>query len=120
MGYEVIAFHANGTGGLAMEELAAEGRFHGILDLATHELADTMKDGYCKLLGPGRLAPLPGRGVPRLVVPGGLDCAVLEFTRDTVPPEYAGRKIFFYDFRSAVRLSHAEERRPGRGTGRQA
>ena len=25
LGYEVIAFHANGTGGMAMEELAAEG-----------------------------------------------------------------------------------------------
>lgn len=33
-GYEVIAFHANGIGGLALEELAAEGRFDAILDLA--------------------------------------------------------------------------------------
>jgi len=38
MGYEVIAFHANGTGGMAMEELAGEGYFHGILDLSTHEI----------------------------------------------------------------------------------
>lgn len=108
MSYEVVAFHANGIGGLAMEELAAEGRFDAILDLAPHELADTLKDGYCKLIGPGRLEPLPGRGIPRLVVPGGLDCAVLEFTRDTVPAQYAGGKIFFYDFRSAVRLSPEE------------
>jgi len=47
MGYEVIAFHANGTGGTAMEELTAEGYFDGILDLATHELADELKKGYC-------------------------------------------------------------------------
>ena len=107
-GYEVIAFHANGIGGLALEELAAEGRFDAILDLAPHELADTLKDGYCRLIGPGRLEPRPGCAIPRLVVPGGLDCAVLEFTRETVPPEYAHRKIFYYDFRSAVRLSQEE------------
>ncbi|MCB2189657.1 MAG: Tm-1-like ATP-binding domain-containing protein [Deltaproteobacteria bacterium] len=107
-GYEVVAFHANGIGGLALEELAAEGRFDAILDLAPHELADTLKNGYCKLIARGRLEPLPGRGIPRLLVPGGLDCAVLEFTRDNIPAEYVGRKVFFYDFRSAVHLSPAE------------
>ncbi|MFP4037446.1 MAG: Tm-1-like ATP-binding domain-containing protein [Desulfobacteraceae bacterium] len=107
-GYEVIAFHANGTGGMAMEELAGEGRFEGILDLATHELADQLKGGYCRGIGPGRLEPVQGRPVPRLVVPGGLDCAVLEFTRDTVPDEYRNRPVFFYDFRSAVRLTKNE------------
>jgi len=106
--YEVIAFHANGTGGMAMEELAAEGYFDGILDLATHELADELKAGYCAGIGPQRLLPAPGLDIPRLVVPGGLDCAVLEFTRDTIPDEYKDRKIFFYDFRSAIRLNAAE------------
>jgi uncharacterized protein (UPF0261 family) len=105
MGCEVIPFHANGTGGKAMEELAAEGFFDGILDLATHELADELKGGYCRGVGDERLAPVPGRTIPRLVVPGGLDCAVLEFTRENVPAEYQDRPVFFYDFRSAVRLT---------------
>jgi len=108
MGYEVIAFHANGTGGTAMEQLAAEGYFDGILDLATHELADELMQGYCKGIGPERLEPFPGRGLPRLVIPGGLDCAVLEFTRENVPERFHDRKVFFYDFRSAVRLSRKE------------
>jgi uncharacterized protein (UPF0261 family) len=108
MGYEVVAFHANGTGGMAMEELAAEGCFHGILDLATHELADELMGGYCSGIGPERLEPIPGQNVPRLVVPGGLDCAVLEFTRNSVPDELRDRKIFFYDFRSAIRLNREE------------
>ncbi len=107
-GYEVVAFHANGTGGMAMVELAAEGYFDGILELATHELADDLKHGYCGGIGPQRFEPIPGHRIPRLVVPGGLDCAVLEFTRDTVPDEYRDRKIFYYDFRSAIRLDHAE------------
>jgi uncharacterized protein (UPF0261 family) len=108
MGYEVIAFHANGTGGTAMEQLAAEGYFDAILDLATHELADELMQGYCKGMGPERLGPIQGYGLPRLVVPGGLDCAVLEFTRDNVPEKFNDRKVFFYDFRSAVRLSLEE------------
>jgi uncharacterized protein (UPF0261 family) len=108
LGYEVIAFHANGTGGMAMEALAAEGYFEGILDLATHELADHLLNGYCGAIGPQRYEPVPGQSVPRLVVPGGLDCAVLEFTRQNVPQQYANRKIFYYDFRSAIRLNADE------------
>ncbi len=107
-GYEVVAFHANGTGGMAMEELAAEGYFDGILDLATHELADRLLGGYCGAIGPQRYEPVPGRSIPRLVVPGGLDCAVLEFTRQNIPDRYKHRKIFFYDFRSAIRLNIEE------------
>jgi uncharacterized protein (UPF0261 family) len=108
LGYEVVAFHANGTGGMAMEELAAEGYFDGILDFATHELADDLKDGYCGGIGPERFEPASGRSIPRLVVPGGLDCAVLEFTRQNIPEQYEDRKIFFYDFRSAIRLDVEE------------
>jgi uncharacterized protein (UPF0261 family) len=107
-GYEVVPFHANGTGGMAMEELAAEGYFDGILDFATHELADHLLDGYCGDIGPQRFEPVLGRSIPRLVVPGGLDCAVLEFTRDSIPPQYQDRQIFFYDFRSAIRLNKDE------------
>jgi len=107
-GYEVIPFHANGTGGMAMEELAREGYFDGILDFAIHELADELMGGYCRGIGPQRLEPPPGRAVPRLVVPGGMDCAVLEFTRDSVPHEHKNRKLFFYDFRSAIRLNKTE------------
>ncbi len=91
-----------------MEELTAEGYFDGILDLATHELADELKNGYCAGIGPERLMPAAGLDIPRLVVPGGLDCAVLEFTRNNIPDELRDRKIFFYDFRSAIRLNTEE------------
>jgi len=107
-GYEVITFHANGTGGNAMEELASEGFFSGILDLATHELADQLMDGYCSGIGSHRFKAVSNFIIPRLVVPGGLDCAVLEFDRYNIPEQYKNRKIFFYDFRSAVRLNIKE------------
>jgi uncharacterized protein (UPF0261 family) len=107
-GYEVVAFHADGTGGMAMEELAAEGYFDGILDLAPHEPADHPLNGYGGAIGSRRLEPVPQRSIPRLVVPGGLDCAVFEFNRNNVPEQYRDRKIFFHDFRSAIRLNRDE------------
>jgi uncharacterized protein (UPF0261 family) len=107
-GYEVIGFHANGTGGMALEEIADSGYFDGILDLATHELADHLKGGYCGGIGVKRFTPPANHTIPRLIIPGGLDCAVLEFTRETIPEKYKKRKIFFYDFRSAIRLTRAE------------
>ncbi len=106
--FEVIPFHANGTGGMAMEEMMEESYFDGILDLATHELVDAMFGGYCGGIGPQRLVSPEGIDTPRLVVPGGLDSAVLEFDSHSIPEEYKDRKIFFYDFRSAIRLTADE------------
>ena len=106
----MVPFHANGTGGMAMMQLAAEGFFDGILDLATHELADAYMDGYCGAIGEKRFEPVRGEPIPRLIIPGGMDCIVLEFTRDTIPPQFKDRKIFFYDFRSAIRVNAHESR----------
>ncbi len=108
LGYEVIPFHANGTGGMAMEDMAGSGFFDGILDLATHEFADELMQGYCRGIGPDRLQPKTNYSIPRLVVPGGLDCAVKEFTRTNIPDEYKNRQIFYYDFRSGIRLNPDE------------
>lgn len=108
--FEVIPFHANGTGGMAMEEMMKESYFDGVLDLATHELADAMFGGYCGAIGPQRLLTPEGVDTPRLVIPGGLDSAVLEFDRNSIPERYKDRKIFLYDFRSAIRLTADESR----------
>jgi uncharacterized protein (UPF0261 family) len=108
--YEVIPFHANGTGGMAMEEMMGEAFFDGVLDLATHELVDAMFDGYCGGIGPQRLRTPEDIDIPRLVIPGGLDSAVFEFDRSSIPEKYRDRRIFFYDFRSAIRLTASESR----------
>ncbi len=108
-GYEMVAFHANGIGGMAMEDLVEQGLLSGVLDFATHEFADHLYEGYCGNIGPGRLEAAGKMGIPQVVVPGGLDCIVLEFdSPETIPPKFRGRKIFWYDFRSGVRTS-AEE-----------
>jgi uncharacterized protein (UPF0261 family) len=71
-GYEVIAFHPNGTGGLAMEELATEGFLHGLLDFTTHEVTDELFGGI-HAGNPERLVASGRARVPRLFVPGSAD-----------------------------------------------
>jgi uncharacterized protein (UPF0261 family) len=108
-GYAVAAFHANGTGGMAMEDLIEQGLISGVVDFALHEFADAMHGGYCGGIGPGRLEAAGRAGIPQVVVPGGLDCIVLEFSsEETRPPQFKGRKVFWYDFRSGVRTSREE------------
>jgi uncharacterized protein (UPF0261 family) len=108
-GYEMVAFHANGTGGMAMEDLIEQGLLSGVIDYVLHEFADQMYNGYCGGIGPGRLEAAGRRGIPQVVVPGGLDCIVLEFdSPETIPPQFRDRKIFWYDFRSGVRTSIEE------------
>jgi hypothetical protein len=41
-GYEVLTFHATGTGGRAMERLIEDGFIAGVLDVSTTELADEL------------------------------------------------------------------------------
>src|SRR5215471_7713276 len=44
-GFEVVVFHATGTGGQAMEGLIADGYVAGVLDVTTTELADELAGG---------------------------------------------------------------------------
>jgi uncharacterized protein (UPF0261 family) len=44
-GYEVLVFHANGTGGRTMESLIESGLIRGVLDITTTELADELVGG---------------------------------------------------------------------------
>lgn len=85
-GYEVFAFHCNGTGGKAMEELAVEGLLDVIFDLSTHELTDEIFGGI-HAGDSNRLLAGGLKGVPRLVVPGGLDLITLR-EPETVPEIY--------------------------------
>ena len=74
-GYEVIAFHPNGVGGMAMERMIREGNFSGIIDLTTHELADELAGGD-HACGPHRLEAASEMKIPQIVVPGSIDYIV--------------------------------------------
>lgn len=100
MGYEVLVFHATGTGGRAMEDLARGGFLAGLLDLTTTELADELVGGVLSA-GPDRLEAAGGLGLPQVVAPGALD--MVNFgPPETVPERFRDRR--FYQHNPTVTL----------------
>src|SRR5215467_14326776 len=86
LGYEVLVFHATGTGGQSMEALVRAGYLAGVLDVTTTELADELVGGVLSA-GPERLTAAGAAGVPQVVSLGALD--MVNFgPRDTVPPQF--------------------------------
>jgi uncharacterized protein (UPF0261 family) len=69
-GFEVVAFHQNGTGGIAMEDMILEGAFKGVLDLNLHEIGDRFVRGLHGAIREGRLTAAGEMGLPQVVAPG--------------------------------------------------
>ncbi|MGD2077791.1 MAG: Tm-1-like ATP-binding domain-containing protein [Chloroflexota bacterium] len=99
-GYEVLVFHATGSGGKTMESLIADGFFTASLDVTTTEWADELVGGVLSA-GPTRLDAAAQAGIPQVIVPGCLDMANF-WARDTVPKEYDQR--LFYEWNPNVTL----------------
>jgi uncharacterized protein (UPF0261 family) len=94
-GYEVLVFHATGTGGRAMESLVDAGLVAGVLDVTTTELADDLVGGVLSA-GPHRLEAAGRRGLPQVVSLGALD--MVNFgARETVPAHFAGRNLYVHN-----------------------
>lgn len=72
LGFEVIAFHCNGIGGQAMEELVRDGAIKGVIDYSPHEVTDLLFGGLMPAM-PGRLEAAGEMGIPQVVVPGATD-----------------------------------------------
>ncbi len=94
-GYEVLVFHATGTGGKAMEALVEGGLLSGVLDVTTTELCDDLVGGVLSA-GPARLEAAGRAGVPQVVSLGALD--MVNFgARDTVPPKFEDRNLYVHN-----------------------
>lgn len=99
-GYEVLVFHATGTGGQTMEAFIADGLISGVLDITTTELADELVGGILSA-GPDRLTAAALRGIPQVISLGALD--MVNFgPPDTVPERFKGRR--FYQHNPTVTL----------------
>lgn len=99
-GYEVLVFHATGTGGRTMESLLESGLVEGVLDITTTEWADELVGGILSA-GPTRLEAAGKYGVPAVIAPGCLD--MVNFGEpSTVPEKFAGR--LFYQHNPQVTL----------------
>jgi uncharacterized protein (UPF0261 family) len=100
LGYEVLVFHATGTGGQSMEALMRGGFITGVLDITTTELADDLVGGVLSA-GPDRLEAAGELGLPQVVSLGALD--MVNFgPRDSVPQRFRDR--LFYEHNPTVTL----------------
>jgi len=94
-GFQVISFHQNGTGGIAMEEMIEEGIFQGVFDLSLHEVGGRELGGLHGAVKPIRLETAGKKGIPQVVVPGCLVYYVAGPV-DSLPPETRERKYYVH------------------------
>ncbi len=91
-GYEVLVFHATGSGGESFELLVRSGMLAGVLDLTTTELADELVGGILSA-GPTRLTAAGEMGLPQVVSVGATD--MVNFgARASLPPRFADRTVY--------------------------
>lgn len=112
-GYEVLIFHATGTGGKTMESLIESGMVAGVLDLTTTEWADELL-GATLTAGPSRMDAMTKARVPAVIAPGCLDMANYG-ERGTLPPEHENRTLYIHNPQvTLLRTSARECRELGR------
>jgi uncharacterized protein (UPF0261 family) len=118
-GFEVLVFHATGSGGRAMESLIEDGLISGVLDITTTELADELVGGVLSA-GPDRLTAAARRGVPQVISVGALD--MVNFgPRDTVPERFRARRFHQHNPTiTLMRTTLAENARLGEEIGKKA
>ncbi len=106
-GYEVLVFHATGTGGRTMESLIESGMVKGVFDVTTTEWADELCGGTLSA-GPTRLEAAGKMGIPTVVAPGCLD--MVNFgERGSVPAEFEGRNFYIHNPQVTLMRTNAEE-----------
>ncbi|MDA8248162.1 MAG: Tm-1-like ATP-binding domain-containing protein [Rhodospirillales bacterium] len=71
-GFVPVVCHSQGRGDKAMEEMIAEGRFQGVLDLCIGGITENLFHGN-RDPGPDRLMAAVRRGIPAVLAPCGLD-----------------------------------------------
>jgi uncharacterized protein (UPF0261 family) len=92
-----------------MEELIMQSAIDGVLDLTTTELADELCGGKLSA-GPNRLEAAGARGLPQVVLPGAMD--MVNFGQpETVPPKYAGRRLYRHSPTTTLMRTTVDENR---------
>jgi uncharacterized protein (UPF0261 family) len=108
-GYDFVIFHANGVGGMAMEELIAQGYFSAVLDYTLSEIAGCVAGGFHNG-GATRMDAAGKAGIPQVVVPGCLDFMVFG-AKHEVPEHLRERPMYYHNPEfTLVRLSADEQR----------
>jgi len=94
-GYEVIVFHAVGSGGKAMEQMMKEGIIGAVFDYAMGEIADDVWS-VLRAGGPERLSVAGTLGLPQVLCPGGAEHLGILVPPNEVPQEYKNHDYVFH------------------------
>ncbi|MBU5484568.1 Tm-1-like ATP-binding domain-containing protein [Clostridium sp. MSJ-11] len=109
LGYEVLIFHATGTGGKAMESLIRDGYIEGVLDITTTEWCDQLFGGNMAA-GEDRLEAAVLNKIPQVVSVGALD--MVNFGPiSSVPSKYVGRNFYKHNPTVTLMRTTVEENR---------
>ncbi len=106
-GYEVLVFHATGTGGKTMESLVESGYFAGVLDMTTTEWADEVCGGVLSA-GSTRLEAAAKSGVPQVVTPACIDMCNF-WAPETVPDKFKDRLFYRWNPNVTLMRTNLEE-----------
>jgi uncharacterized protein (UPF0261 family) len=107
-GFEVVAYHQNGTGGIAMEDMIRGADFKGVLDLNLHEIGDRYVGGLHGAIRGDRLEAAGDTGIPQFIAPGSINYMVLG-PLESLSPEMRARKLIVHNsYLTLVRLNHEE------------
>jgi uncharacterized protein (UPF0261 family) len=106
-GFEVLVFHATGSGGRTLEALAREGLLAGVLDITTTELADELVGGVLSA-GPERLTAAAACGVPQVVSVGALDMVNFHGLA-SIPERFRGRRLHAHNANVTLMRTTPEE-----------
>lgn len=94
-GYEVIVFHAIGSGGRAMEQMMKQGIIGAVFDYAMGEIADEVF-GVLRAGGPERLTVAGDLGIPQVLCPGGAEHLGILVAPNAVPEEWKDHTYVFH------------------------
>lgn len=112
-GYEIVGFHANGTGGRCLERLVREGLIRGVMDVSTQELTGHVCRGLFDA-GPERMTAAAELGLPLVATPAGTDYIVLG-PPDSLSEEHRKRPLIVHNPNiTLVRTARAEMAEVGR------
>lgn len=112
-GYDFVIFHANGVGGVAMDELIRQGYFRAVLDYTLSEIAGYIAGGFHNG-GASRMDAAAEMGVAQLIVPGCLDFMVFG-AKHEVPEQFRDRPMYYHNPEfTLVRLTDDEQIRATR------
>lgn len=93
-GYEVITFHAIGSGGKMMEKLVREGFFDGVLDMTQTEIDMYVFGDRAASAGPDRCTGAAEMGIPCISCLGAMDmCSLGSLSTE-------GKRLYYHNGKS--------------------